>query len=124
MDDQCDIYGPEVEDIDHVLRTCPQTHMVLQDLIHPYKFHELLSLDIKDWIEKNLTNGAIYARDVINWDLMFSGTCWYIWLHRNSRIFYDQGIDRQPMLKCAQFCLVQMIDALGVSLSVVNPTMG
>ncbi|KAK8676096.1 hypothetical protein V6N13_034150 [Hibiscus sabdariffa] len=30
-----------------------------------------------------------------NWDLTFGGLCWFIWLNRNSRIFYNHDGDEQ-----------------------------
>ncbi|KAK8574606.1 hypothetical protein V6N12_062296 [Hibiscus sabdariffa] len=36
-----------------------------------------------------------FAKEKTNWDLTFGGLCWFIWLNRNSRIFYNHDGDEQ-----------------------------
>ncbi|KAK8686472.1 hypothetical protein V6N13_125497 [Hibiscus sabdariffa] len=91
VDDRCNACGMEVEDVDHVLRNCVQTQMIWREVIKHDRLEEIFTLDFKRWIHENLKNGAGFAKENTNWDLMFGGMCWFIWLHRNSQIFDDQA---------------------------------
>ncbi|KAK8660895.1 hypothetical protein V6N13_051802 [Hibiscus sabdariffa] len=90
VDDRCDVFRTEVEDVDHVLRNCVQAQMIWLEVIKHDQLEEFLRNDFKRWVSENLTNGGAFAKETAKWDLMFGGLCWFIWLNRNSRIFEHQ----------------------------------
>ncbi|KAK8647975.1 hypothetical protein V6N13_128739 [Hibiscus sabdariffa] len=78
-DARCALCGADVEDVNHILRTCPPAYITWKELIRVEKLGEFLHLDIKDWIKCNLIYPMMFAKDPIGWELMFGGVYWYIW---------------------------------------------
>ncbi|KAE8680042.1 hypothetical protein F3Y22_tig00111392pilonHSYRG00178 [Hibiscus syriacus] len=54
--------------------------------------------DIRDWLQINIANPGIYARDDCDWDLLFSSILWLIWKNRNRRIFDPDYIEHESIL--------------------------
>ncbi|KAK8644420.1 hypothetical protein V6N13_123727 [Hibiscus sabdariffa] len=80
-----------IEDIDHVLRKCPHGFLVWCQLEQPSLSMEFMDVEIKQWVRENLKKGVKYGRDSRNWDIMFGGTCWFLWLYQNAFIFETPG---------------------------------
>ncbi|KAK8490008.1 hypothetical protein V6N11_065430 [Hibiscus sabdariffa] len=57
--------GNQLEDIDHVLRSCPHAFLAWSELVQPSLFEEFMNMGIKQWIRMSGTS---------NWDLLF-GVC-------------------------------------------------
>ncbi|KAK8665915.1 hypothetical protein V6N13_006072 [Hibiscus sabdariffa] len=86
-DASCHLCGDQLEDIDPVLRRCPNAFIVWRELVQPSLFAEFMNMGTKQWIRMNLNKGARFGHGNSNWDLLFGGTCWYLWLYRNVMIF-------------------------------------
>ncbi|KAK9011644.1 hypothetical protein V6N11_044490 [Hibiscus sabdariffa] len=65
-DARCTLCGADTEDVDHVLRRCPQAYLTCKELIQVEKMDELLRLDIKVGIKCNLTNPKMFAKEPID----------------------------------------------------------
>ncbi|KAK8558936.1 hypothetical protein V6N13_098547 [Hibiscus sabdariffa] len=115
LDARCGICGGEVEDVDHVLRSCPQSQMVWRELVWPEYLPFFFSLDNKRWVRENLLNDGRFAKACADYDLMFEGTCWYIWLHRNARTFEVDEVEESSVLQRAQAWLVRAVTSAVVS---------
>ncbi|KAK8709057.1 hypothetical protein V6N13_060088 [Hibiscus sabdariffa] len=73
-----------------------------------------MSCDVKLWIKLNLTQPHRFVIDTIAWDLMFGGTCWFIWLHRNELVFNSGNEDsRQSVLDKSRLWLASAVAATG-----------
>ncbi|KAK8974718.1 hypothetical protein V6N11_013184 [Hibiscus sabdariffa] len=78
---------------------------------------EFMSCDIKSWIKLNLTQPHRFAIDIADWDLMFGGVCWFIWLRRNDLVFnagHEEEV-RQPVLDRARRWLASAVAAQGAA---------
>ncbi|KAK8573919.1 hypothetical protein V6N13_096850 [Hibiscus sabdariffa] len=53
-DSRCQICQISIEDVDHVLRKCPQEVAISQYAIHPSMFQSFMEEDVSDWICANL----------------------------------------------------------------------
>ncbi|KAK8708993.1 hypothetical protein V6N13_060027 [Hibiscus sabdariffa] len=94
-------YKGTQQDVDHVLRRCPQAYLTWKELIRAEKI-DVLSLDIKAWIKCNLTNPKMFAKEPMDWKLMFGRVCWYIWKSRNAMVFWDDdGSTQRSILEQA-----------------------
>ncbi|KAK8643822.1 hypothetical protein V6N13_013099 [Hibiscus sabdariffa] len=111
-DARCGLCGADIEDVDHVLRRCPQAYLTWKELIRDEKIDEFLKLDIKAWVKCNLTNPRMFAKVPIDWELMFSGVCWYIWKSRNAVVFRNEdGVSQRSILEQARAWLVTIVAA-------------
>ncbi|KAK9020712.1 hypothetical protein V6N11_010729 [Hibiscus sabdariffa] len=54
-DARCGLCGADVEDVDHILRHCPNSFLVWRQLVRADKMQDFMSCDIKSWIKINLT---------------------------------------------------------------------
>ncbi|KAK9031592.1 hypothetical protein V6N11_055888 [Hibiscus sabdariffa] len=116
-DAQCGLCGAEVEDVDHILRRFPNSLLVWRQLVRADKMLEFMSCDIKSWIKLNLTQPHRFAIDIADWDLMFGGVCWFIWLRRNDLVFnagHEEEV-RQPVLDRARRWLALAVAAQGAA---------
>ncbi|KAL4362107.1 hypothetical protein GQ457_04G014630 [Hibiscus cannabinus] len=52
----------ELEDVDHVLCSCPSASLIWSALIIPARLHVFYSLDFKDWIRINCNLPSDYMR--------------------------------------------------------------
>ncbi|KAL4302835.1 hypothetical protein GQ457_10G004410 [Hibiscus cannabinus] len=51
------------------------------------KLDEFMSMKFTTWVVKNITEPSYFAREAMDWDLMFEAVVWYIWKQRNALIF-------------------------------------
>lgn len=83
----CLICGHVMENIDHVLRTCPVAQIVWKRLV-PFNLHyELFTMNVEEWLLHNILNVKKLSVYGIHWELIFTSTIWReIWLFSISRI--------------------------------------
>ncbi|XP_039031943.1 uncharacterized protein LOC120166816 [Hibiscus syriacus] len=68
-------------------------------LIKPDKLQEFLSLELKYWIELNLTRSSYFAKESSEWELLFGAVCCNLWMERNSVTFNNPMEDTRSMLE-------------------------
>ncbi|KAK8565247.1 hypothetical protein V6N12_058817 [Hibiscus sabdariffa] len=71
-DSSCPICAFSVEDLHHVLCSCPVAFSIWRRCVRHDRLDEFMSLEIKDWIYTNLSNVGGFVLDVIGWDVFFS----------------------------------------------------
>ncbi|KAL4355451.1 hypothetical protein GQ457_06G008470 [Hibiscus cannabinus] len=95
----CSLCGALIEDVNHLLRWCPQAIGIWTSLIKPDFLHQFLTMNIKEWVYLNLTDAAQMANHPEDWDLLFGSICWNLWLERNAVVFDNPLDDRGTVLE-------------------------
>ncbi|KAL4289737.1 hypothetical protein GQ457_14G014320 [Hibiscus cannabinus] len=88
-----------IEDVNHLLRWCPQAIGIWTSLIKPDFLHQFLTMNIKEWVYLNITDAARMANHPEDWDLLFGSICWNLWLERNAVVFDNPLDDRGTVLE-------------------------
>ncbi|KAE8705555.1 hypothetical protein F3Y22_tig00110422pilonHSYRG00069 [Hibiscus syriacus] len=88
----CTCCMASIEDIDHVLRSCPLAFTIWVDVIKREKLNEFMTMDIKSWLMYNLGDPGYFVHAVEHWDIMFGAIVWNIWLNRNV-IAFETPVD-------------------------------
>ncbi|KAF7829952.1 putative ribonuclease H-like domain, reverse transcriptase zinc-binding domain-containing protein [Senna tora] len=70
----------------HAVRDCPKVCMFWKALVKPSMWTEFFNLNHTDWIGQNLSRNWSNETGV-NWNSLFSSSCWFIWKQRNSCVF-------------------------------------
>ncbi|KAE8668450.1 hypothetical protein F3Y22_tig00112319pilonHSYRG00071 [Hibiscus syriacus] len=56
-------------------------------------------MDIKNWVEVNLTRPSMFAKESKDWEILFGSVLWNIWIMRNSIVFNNPMEDNTGILE-------------------------
>ena len=81
----------------HILRDCPWAREIWSQTpgILPISF---FALPLQDWLQENANSERTTHPYLIPWKVLFSFTCWKLWLARNERIFNHKSITQHALL--------------------------
>ncbi|KAK8660893.1 hypothetical protein V6N13_051800 [Hibiscus sabdariffa] len=111
----CTVCGSLFEDVNHVLRWCPQAIGVWSSLIKPSFLTQFLSMNFKEWLRMNLSDAARMVSNPENWDLLFGSICWNLWLGRNAVVFDNPLDDRGTVLERSRRLMERCLLAFGTA---------
>ncbi|KAL4364057.1 hypothetical protein GQ457_04G031790 [Hibiscus cannabinus] len=77
----CGICGGDREDVAHVLRDCVAAKGLWTKVISSEKREEFFSLELQQWLLKNLFDATFMAIDT-DWSIRFAIFCWLLWKRR------------------------------------------
>ncbi|KAL4383611.1 hypothetical protein GQ457_15G023690 [Hibiscus cannabinus] len=113
----CSICGALVEDVNHVIRWCPQAIGAWSSVIKPSALSSFLSMDFKQWVHMNLSDAARMVSSPDNWDLLFGAICWNLWLGRNTVVFDNPLEDCGTVLERSRRLVERCLLAFGTAVS-------
>ncbi|KAK8600844.1 hypothetical protein V6N12_050692 [Hibiscus sabdariffa] len=79
--------GTVEEDVNHVLRQCPPTRFIWEQLIKTRRLEEFMGLNFRDWVLCNVSDEAHFPRYSLNLGIRFGAIVWNLWLRRNALVF-------------------------------------
>lgn len=82
-DPLCPVCELEYEDVDHVIRRCPEAQIILDYFYDQHLGVRGDGLDFRTWVKKNVLNEQGGA----DWPTKFTIIAWYIWKWRNAICF-------------------------------------
>ncbi|KAL4277908.1 hypothetical protein GQ457_03G021160 [Hibiscus cannabinus] len=111
----CIVCGALVEDVNHVVRWCPQAIGAWSSVIKLSFLSRFLSMDFKEWVHMNLSDAARMVSNPDNWDLLFGAICWNLWLGRNAVVFDNPLEDRGTVLERSRRLVERCLMAFGTA---------
>lgn len=67
-------------------------------MVEESKLVEFMSLELSDWISKNIQAIAYFTNEAEDEDLLFGFICWNLWLKRNKIIFNPNYVKVERVL--------------------------
>ncbi|KAE8677141.1 hypothetical protein F3Y22_tig00111542pilonHSYRG00042 [Hibiscus syriacus] len=98
-DAKCMECNEDWEDVDHILRSCGTAKIIWTTLIKESWLTNFFSLNIKEWLHKNLANPTYFAQSDHEWDTLFGNINWNLWTRRNKRIFDPANMDNETIIE-------------------------
>ncbi|XVE79323.1 hypothetical protein DITRI_Ditri14bG0049000 [Diplodiscus trichospermus] len=89
----CEFCNGSLEDMDHVLRKCPEASNLWQSLLPAAKFHKQGNLSFHEWLQYNLCASLSFA-GFPNWPASFAITLWWLWKWRNAFVFSGERFSK------------------------------
>ncbi|XVF22870.1 hypothetical protein REPUB_Repub12eG0208500 [Reevesia pubescens] len=77
----------DAEDRLHLLRDCPDSRLIWSYWFRGVHLDHFCSLNFNDWLMYNLRRKNVFVDQGIQWPILFSYICWFIWSFRNKSIF-------------------------------------
>ncbi|KAK8701788.1 hypothetical protein V6N13_020166 [Hibiscus sabdariffa] len=81
------------------------------ELLVPARLSEFLELDMKVWVASNLDVSGAFAREPLNWDLMFVVLLWSLWLARNAKVFDAPQLEESSVIGSSSRLVSMMVQA-------------
>lgn len=86
--DHCHRCTEKKEDIDHILRRCPNAEEVWNRVVPGITNSSWWDIPFTEWMSTNLRKGEPTG-NIRNWAEAFAIVCWWIWRWRNDEVFND-----------------------------------
>ena len=98
------------EDIDHILYRCPYTQHCWDWLRYMLSWNSPMPNSLVNFLKSWPTNifKGIYRRI---WNIYPSILMWEVWKERNRRIFYDQDMQPNEIVKKIEACIVETLNS-------------
>ncbi|KAM5549518.1 hypothetical protein ABKV19_000773 [Rosa sericea] len=87
-DELCPICHVHTESLLHMLRDCPRVTKIWQKLNCSNSIKGAMQLDWVGWLAAN-GHCSMKCYGGMNWNVLFTFTCWYIWKWRNKNVFEE-----------------------------------
>ncbi|KAL7214682.1 hypothetical protein ACSBR1_026965 [Camellia fascicularis] len=87
-----------MEDLNHVLRTCPQAGELWASVFNTQWYLRMLNTPLLDWIIVNAKNKTPYS-NYISFGTIFIVALWRVWTNRNKKIFENKNFNSFESVK-------------------------
>ncbi|PRQ23567.1 putative ribonuclease H-like domain, reverse transcriptase zinc-binding domain-containing protein [Rosa chinensis] len=87
-DNSCPICHTHSESLLHLLRDCPRVNKIWQEINCFDNIRRAMQIDWAKWLAAN-GYCTMKCYGGMNWNVLFTFTCWYIWKWRNKNIFEE-----------------------------------
>ena len=81
----CIACGDAQENLNHILRGCPNAIKVWESIVPRGKLNQFLTMNLDNWLMDNLKCYEIDGE--ICWSTIFGMICWRLWKNRNQLVF-------------------------------------
>ncbi|KAK4254504.1 hypothetical protein QN277_009881 [Acacia crassicarpa] len=106
----CSICGAAVENVQHVLRDCPETIDLWRQIVPVTLWRTFCNLDGDRWLRWNLCNRG-GSKQVDDWKLIFVITCWWAWRRHNTRVFEGKRVSNHAITASVNAIRISLTEA-------------
>ncbi|KAE8692288.1 hypothetical protein F3Y22_tig00110847pilonHSYRG00225 [Hibiscus syriacus] len=103
-DSSCSICNAPSETLVHILRDCPPSRQIWNNLVIRYNIHTFFEDPLDFWILHNVQACFPCAETNDSWSIFFASMFWHLWKRRSTYVFQQTLLDMDTTLHTSISC--------------------